>query len=154
MKPLTNHRSGTRGVAAVEFGILLMPLLMVIFGATELGRAIYTYNTLDKTIRDAARHLSQHSPGDANIATQARCLAVHGNTACTGPTLAPDLSTSDIDICDALSCPGTHANWSYGLGTMNLVTVSIEGYSFNSVVEFVIPSLNFNNISTTMRGQL
>jgi len=154
MKPLTTHRSGTRGVAAVEFGFLLMPLLMVVFGATELGRAIYTYNTLDKTIRDAARHLSQHSPGDVNIATQARCLAVHGNTTCTGPALAPGLTTGDVDICDATSCPGTHANQSYGLGTMNLVTVSIDGYAFNSVVEFVVPSLNFNNISTTMRAQL
>jgi Flp pilus assembly protein TadG len=154
MKRHLPHRSGSRGVAAVEFGFLLMPLLMVVFGATELGRAIYTYNTLDKTIRDAARHLSQHSPGDANIAAQARCLAVHGNTTCAGPVLAPGLATGDIDICDASSCPGTHANWSYGPGVMNLVTVSIDGYSFNSVVEFVIPSLNFNNISTTMRGQL
>ena len=57
----------SRGVAAVEFGLLITPMVLMLFGATEFGRAIYTYNTLDKTVRDAVRHLSQHGPGDATI---------------------------------------------------------------------------------------
>jgi len=76
MTASSRSRSRQRGVAAVELGLLLTPLVVMIFGTTELGRAIYSYNTLDKTVRDAARHLSQHGPGDAAIATQARCLAV------------------------------------------------------------------------------
>ncbi len=143
-----------RGVAAIELAFLLVPLLLMIFGTTELGRAIYSYNTLDKTVRDAARHLSQHGPAEATIATQARCLAVYGNTGCSGTPVLSGLTTDNVYICDAVSCPTTHATEPTGLGTINLVTVGISGYVFNSAVEFVIPSLTFNNISVTMRGQL
>ena len=71
--------SRPRGVAAVEFALLLTPLILLVFGTTELGRAIYSYDTLDKTVRDAARHLSQHGPGDATAAAEARCLAAYGS---------------------------------------------------------------------------
>lgn len=151
--PIALH-SPARGVAAVEFALLLTPLILMIFGITELGRAIYSYNTLDKTVRNAGRHLSQRGPGDATSATEARCLAVFGATDCSGSPVAPGLSTGMVTICDATVCPGTHANLSTGLGSVNLVTVSIQGYPYNSLVEFVIPDLTFNNISFTMRSQL
>jgi Flp pilus assembly protein TadG len=149
-----DRRHRHRGVAAVEFALLLTPMILMIFGATEFGRAIYTYNTLDKTVRDAVRHLSQHGPGDGAIQAQARCLAVFGNTNCSGTAIAPGLDTGAVTLCDAISCPGTHAAQPTGSGAVNLVTVTIVGYSYNSVVEFVMPDLNFNNISATMRAQL
>lgn len=143
-----------RGVATVELALLLTPLLLMIFGTTELGRAIYSYNTLDKTVRDAGRHLSQHGPGDTTIAAEARCLAVTGTTDCSLPPVAPGLTTSMVSICDASLCAGTHANLSTGLGSVNMVTVSIQNYPYNSLVDFVIPDMTFNNISFTMRAQL
>ena len=150
-----------RGVAAVEMGLLLGPLVLLLFGATELGRAIFSYNMLDKTVRDAARHLSQHGPGDPDIAAQAVCLAVYGDAAvstlgtCTGTTpVAPGLTASNIVTCDALSCASTHAGFPTGLGTINLVSVRVQGYSFSSLVSFVVPSMTFNNIEVTMRAQL
>ena len=154
MNKLTLHSSLQRGVAAVEFALLLTPLVLMIFGTTELGRAIYSYNTLDKTVRDASRHLSQHGPGDATVAAEARCLAVYGNQDCSGSTVAPGLTTAMVSICDASLCPGTHANQLTGLGSINLVTVGIQSYAFNSVVEFVIPDMTFNHISVTLRAQL
>ena len=147
-------RRDQRGAAAVEFALLLTPLVVMLFGTTELGRAIYTYNTLDKTVRDAARHLSQHGPGDVAVQTEARCLAVYGNESCSGPALAPGLTTAAVQICDALSCPGTHAAQPTGLGSVNLVTVGIQGYAYNSLVEFVVPDMTFNNIAATLRAQL
>jgi Flp pilus assembly protein TadG len=143
-----------RGVAAVEFALLLPVLLAMIFGTTELGRAIYTYNTLDKAVRDAARHLSQHGPGDPLIIQQARCLAVYGNTGCSGSPLAPGLSTAAVQVCDALSCPATHAAQATGLGAVSLVTVTITGYAFGSAVAFVVPDMSFNDISATLRSAL
>jgi Flp pilus assembly protein TadG len=144
----------SRGVAAVEFALLLTPMIVMLFGATEFGRAIYTYNTLDKTVRDAVRHMSQHGPGDAVIQAEARCLAVYGNTSCAGNALAPGLTTGQVALCDALSCAGTHAAQPTGSGAVNLVTVTITDYAYSSMVEFVMPSMNFNNISATMRAQL
>jgi len=146
--------SRMRGVAAVELALLLTPLVLMVFGTTELGRAIYSYNTLDKAVRDAARHLSQHGPGDATIAAEARCLAVTGTTDCSGAALVPGLTSAMVTICDASLCPSTHANQLTGLGSVNLVTAGILNYPFNSVVTFVIPNMNFNNISVTLRAQL
>ena len=149
-----DHRHAPRGVAAVELALLLAPLLVMLFGVTELGRAIYTYNTLDKTVRDAARLLSQHGPGDALIAAEARCLAVYGNTDCTGTVLATGLSPQQVVICDAVACPTTHAAQSTGLGAVNLVTLGISGYAWSSAVTWVVPDLRFNTISVTLRAQL
>ena len=59
-----------------------------------------------------------------------------------------------VVLCDASLCAGTHANQSTGLGSVNLVTVSIQGYAYNSLVQFVIPNMTFNSISATMRAQL
>jgi len=143
-----------RGVAAVEFALLLPVMLALAFGASELGRAIYTYNTLDKAVRDGVRHLSQHGPGDATITSEARCLAVFGNLNCTGTALAPGLTTGAVTVCDSVSCPLTHLAQPTGSGVRNLVTLSITGYAFNSAVTYVIPNLNFNNISVTMAAQL
>jgi len=148
------QRTRMRGAAAVELALLLAPLVAMIFGTTELGRAIYTYNTLDKTVRDAARHLSQHGPGDATVAAEARCLAVTGTTDCSGAPVAPGLTTAMVTICDATLCPATHKNQLTGLGSVNLVTAGIASYPFTSVVTLVVPSMNFNAISTTLRAQL
>jgi Flp pilus assembly protein TadG len=148
------RRARSRGVAAVELGLLMTPLLLLVFGASELGRAVFSYNMLDKSVRDAARHLSQHGPGDATIAAQARCLAVYATTDCSGTALLPGLTTAMVSICDASLCPATNANQLTGSGTVNLVTASINSYPYTSVVGFVIPSMNFNTITVTMRAQL
>ena len=153
-RPYRRSKRPNCGVAAVELGLLITPMVLMLFGATEFGRAIYTYNTLDKTVRDAVRHLSQHGPGDTAIQTQARCLAVHGNTGCSGNVIAPGLTTGQITLCDAVSCAGTHASQGTGSGVVNLVSATVVGYAYTSLVPLVMPSLNFNNISVTMRAQL
>ena len=137
--------------------MLLTPLVFMLFGATELGRAVYTYNVLDKTVRDAARHLSQHGPGETTIATEAICLAVYGTTDCSGTVVAKGLTTSMVMVCDATQvspCTSTYANQSTGSGSINLVSVSITGYAFKSLAAFVIKDMTFKTISVTMRGQL
>lgn len=149
--------SRQRGVAAVELAVLLTPLVLMLFGATELGRAVYTYNVLDKTVRDAARHLSQHAAGDTTIAAEATCLAVYGTTDCTGTVVATGLTKSMVTVCDATQvspCTTTYANQATGSGSVNLVSVTITGYAFKSLAAFVIPNISFKPVSVTMRGQL
>ncbi len=147
-------RRWSRGVAAVELGLLMTPMILMMFGATEFGRAVYTYNTLAKAVRDAARHLSQHGPGDTTIQNEARCLAVYGNSTCSGSALAPGLTVGSITLCDAQSCPGSHAAQGTGSGVVNLVSATVVNYTYSSLVQLVMPNLNFNNISATMRAQL
>lgn len=154
MKQTGTHK-GQRGVAAVELGFLLVPLVLLAFGITEYGRAIYTYNTLVKSVRDAARHLTSQTPGDANAHADAACMAAFGNPGCTAPALAPGLTTAMVQTCDAVrTCAGIDTATATGSGTINLVVVRITGYPFDSMVEFVMPDIAFNNIAVTMRSQL
>lgn len=142
-----------RGVAAVELGLILIPLVLLAFGITEFGRAIYQYNSLTKATRDATRFLSAQGAGDANDISAAKCLAVYGNKTCTSPVLVPNLTTAMVSVCDSSNCPN-HQNQATGSGVINLITVTVNGYPFNSLVPFVVPSITFGPVSTTMRQVL
>lgn len=138
------------GVAAIEMALLLPLLLLLSFGVTELGRAMYQYNTLAKAVRDGARHLSQYAPGDVGRANEARSLVVCGATTCENrPPLVPGMSTSYVQVHDRLSNSGYNLQ-STGRGTVNLVRVEVTGFTFRSVVPSFIPSVIFSPIHATM----
>jgi Flp pilus assembly protein TadG len=145
------------GIALVEFAITASLLLLITFGITEFGRAIYQYNTLAKAVRDATRYLSTKAPGDADAIDQATCMAVHGNPTCTGGPLAPGLTAEMVVVCDSLSCPATHQAQG-AAPVMNLVTVTIGSadtpYPFRSAIQFVVPDFDFAPISVTMKQVL
>jgi hypothetical protein len=166
-------RKKQRGVAAVEFGILIIPLTLMLFGLTEYARAIYQYNTLAKATRDAARYLSTVTPGSGKA--MAQCLVLYGTQSTDCPdndpenpnpdALAPYATKSMVHICDAMDasyCPGKpHALVSTGSGAINLVTVTISGYRFQSLINFPLaglrvgtPDITFGDIGNTMRQAL
>lgn len=47
-----------RGVAAVEFALVLFLLMVLVSGTVEFGRTIWYYNSLTKATRDGARLMS------------------------------------------------------------------------------------------------
>ncbi len=160
-----------RGAVAVELALLLIPMLMLALGAAEFGRALYQYNTLVKATRDAVRHLSQINPtatGYSQAKTEAKCLAVYGNTACSGNPLAPGLTTDLIFICDRQNTESgcksidNYANVATGSAlapgpTINLVEVGIAGYTFNFILDPRTfwgggeDSITFGDITAAMR---
>lgn len=148
-----------RGVVAVEFALLIIPMLLMVFGVAEYGRAMYQYNTLVKATRDGARYLTTQAAGSG--VNTAKCLVVYGQAVCSGPKVVGNLTTSMVSVCDSVSCPSTHAAVATGSGVVNLVTVVISGYQFESAVSFNIggltiglPNITFGDISTTMRQVL
>ncbi len=170
-----SSRRCMRGVATVEFALVLIPLLIIVTGIAEFGRAIYQYEALTKATRDAARYLSTYLPTDpAYPVAQAQCLVVYGSTTCgtQGTELAPGLTTSMVVICDSAhtaSCSdasdpaqfanvptydtnnGT-ANPSYLSGSISLVEVKIKGYPYQPTPAFfTLPPITFSNIVTVMR---
>lgn len=132
----------SRGVAAVEMAILLVPLVIMTFGMVELGRAFYYYNGLVKSTREASRYLSMYSRGTNEA--QARCLAVHGNTNCAGDPVVPGLQTGMVKIGYELAVPT-------GYGSIDMVTVRIEGFPFTTLTAMPIDAMTFGAISSSMR---
>ena len=145
-----------KGVAIVEFALVLPFLLLLTFITTEFGRAIWEYNTLTKSVRDASRYLSLQQPG--THITQARNLMVYGNVAGTGSPLAMGLTIANVsptaddpDDCCTWQTAGSNP-------VINTVTVRIQRYSFNSLFTSVfglpLGDLAFPDITATMRSYL
>lgn len=155
--PLRNPKSGMpktmRGAVAVEFAILLIPLLLLVLGAAEFGRVLYQYNTLVKSVRDSVRHLSHLNPTSSDYPDtqiEAKCLAVYGNTGCSGDTLLPGLTASMVSINPIVTTTSTGAS-------ITLVEVRITGYTFNFLLDPRTltgggdESITFGDIHATMR---
>lgn len=96
------------GVAMVEFAIMLPMLLLLLFGVTELGRALYQQNTLYKSVAVGARYLARTSETlddedgcsaggtwNDNLTT-AENLIIYGNTTGAGTPLLPYLDDEDV----------------------------------------------------------
>jgi hypothetical protein len=77
MKKLRNKLHKQRGLAAIEFTLVLPFLLLLIFACAEFGRLLYHYSALNKTVRDASRYLSSNViHGDnGNVAIKATVSA-------------------------------------------------------------------------------
>lgn len=154
MKTLRNRRR-IAGAAAVEAALLLVPLVLLALGIAEYGRAFFQYDTLAKSARDATRYLTTLPAGTGYA--EARCLAVTGTTDCSAAPLAAGLTTTQVQICDMTNCPATHSavpangNGGPATGAMNLVTVTINGYTSQNFLPWPFPSVTFDPISNTMR---
>jgi Flp pilus assembly protein TadG len=137
-----------KGVALVEFALVLPFLLVLSIMTAEFGRAIWEYNTLTKSVRDGARYLAIQTPGTK--ITQARNLIVYGNLSGTGAPLARGLSAANVP----------DPTWqTAGTGpVINTVTVRISGYTFSpmfaSAFGASFGSVTFSDITATMRSYL
>jgi hypothetical protein len=182
MRGRTIHRKPRResGAALVELAFVLTLLLTLFGGMVELGRAIYQYETLTKSARNAARYLSQYSPLDAAAypLASAKCLAVYGNTGCTGSALVPGLSATNVVVCDRKDysgcvrpgvCDGSsssvcpylgyltydasdNANTGPLVGSIRFVQVKITGFAYSPIQSFFpFVGVTFGDVSVLMR---
>jgi Flp pilus assembly protein TadG len=101
-------RDRCRGLAIVEFVIVVPICLMLVIATAELGRAFLQYNTLTLAVRDGVRHLAGHalfgSTGTINITNglqqQTQNLVVYGNIWGTGSPMLPGLTLADVTVAD------------------------------------------------------
>jgi Flp pilus assembly protein TadG len=107
MRSLTMHQPRyMRGIATVELAIALPVLLLLLTATVEVGRLLSEYDTLTKSVRNAARYLAanalQGTTGVVSITPQVQGatanLAVTGNVNGTGPALLPGLVSANISV--------------------------------------------------------
>jgi len=98
----------SKGVAIIEFIIVLPIWLILIMATAEFGRAFLQYNTLTKSVRDGVRYVAANalvgSTGvvsiNGTVMAQAQNLVVYGNTAGTGSAILPGLTTGAVTVAN------------------------------------------------------
>ncbi|MGE8318250.1 MAG: TadE/TadG family type IV pilus assembly protein [Comamonas sp.] len=137
-----------QGAALVELALTIPFMLLLSMIVIEFGRALYEYNTVTKSVRDAVRYLSVQTPN--TLCDNAKNLVVYGTTSAGSTPLAPGLKTS------AVSCSWQTAGT---FPLINTVTVTVTGYRFTSMVSNVFGNqlasgggITFGSIAATMRA--
>ncbi|MFH7325986.1 TadE/TadG family type IV pilus assembly protein [Desulfurivibrio sp. C05AmB] len=108
-----------RGAAMVEFAIVLVLLVLIVFGITELGRALYQQNSLTKAVNAGSRYIARQYdllyPADAandqcfpkdsvrwnQVKIDARNLIICGQLECDGAD--PVVPGLDLDPEDKIT---------------------------------------------------
>jgi Flp pilus assembly protein TadG len=85
---------GERGASAVEFGLIIPILLILVLGIVEFGHAFQVQGTLSAAAREGARAMAlRNSQSDARAAVRDAASALN-----------PDVTDAQISITPA-SCP-------------------------------------------------
>jgi Flp pilus assembly protein TadG len=148
MKRVLGHtvrrRHGTRGQALVEFAIVMPIIVVVVLGLLDLGRAVYAYNTLAQSSRQAARTAIVNQ---VTADVKAQAIA-------SGATLG--LTSSDVDVCFKTAastqnscssatndCPAATRS----IGCLAIVRTHISYAPMTPVVALLMSTINLSSTS-------
>lgn len=130
------RRDRQKGVAVVEFTIVLPILLVLILVVAELGRAFLQFNALTRAVRDSAKYVSANAingttgvvdvSATAPVYSEAQHLVVFGHVGNSGTPLLPGLVPGNVTIAN----PG---------GTTD-ITVNVS-YTYQPMLGAVLPGL-------------
>jgi Flp pilus assembly protein TadG len=116
-----------RGVAVVEFALLLFLLLIFVAGIVEFGRAFWYFDALTKATRDGARYLSMSRVSTTvalDSAFENNAIAMVKNT--VDMARVPGFLAADVTVtCDYDVGTGTGTDCSTTDYIPDYVTVSI-----------------------------
>lgn len=95
-----------RGVALVEFTLVLPMLLLLLLSLGEFGRMLYQYNVLLQASRDAGRFVASQAWNStlgavslsSTLQTQTKNVAVYGVPANTGTAVVSGLTTANVAV--------------------------------------------------------
>jgi Flp pilus assembly protein TadG len=80
-------RTRRRGQALVEFAMIMPLILVIVLGLLDLGRAVFSYNTLSQAARSGSR-VAMVDQNPARVRTKAIASAA-----------SLGLATSNVDVC-------------------------------------------------------
>ncbi len=112
-------RHARQGVAAVEFVLILPLLALMLFGTIDLGRLLFDYQAVSKSVRDATRYLTRIPEATLGLTcagvtgagpiAEARNLALRGTIDTTDPYLL-GYWTDVTSVTVSSSCVANTAN--------------------------------------------
>jgi Flp pilus assembly protein TadG len=94
-------RRRNRGQALVEFALVSPVLISFLFATMQFGYAFYTYNNLEKAVRDGCRYASTRTyAGEAAYSSDVRNVVVYGqpNPPAGANPLVHGLTTAAVSV--------------------------------------------------------
>lgn len=136
-----------KGMYTVEFAIVGAALFLIVFGAIEVARALFAYNTIAEATRRGARVAAVCSAGNVATAKRAAVFSIAGGGGSDASPILNGLSVSNVDV-KYLGADGlTEATG----GDIKYVRVSITGYQHELLIPFVgrtLPATVFTSSTT------
>jgi Flp pilus assembly protein TadG len=130
----------------IEFALVSPLLLALLLGTLQFGYSFYTYNNLQKAVRDGARYAASHEYPSKTFTNDVTNVVVCGNAA--GPCAHPVVSGLNSGQVGVSVTPAS--------GVPSVVTVKIKTYplpgTFGSVTLINKPSCSFRFIGRYSPG--
>jgi len=123
--------TGQRGVTTVEFAILGLLLLVVVFAIIEFGRLIFTLNVLQEAARRGARVAAVCAVDSGGVTKAALRIA-----------RLPGLSSSNVDV-----------QYIGEGGVIRFVRVNVSGYQFRIYLPLVDREFELPAFSSTLPAE-
>lgn len=139
-----------RGVAAVEFGIVLVFLILVVAGIVEFGRAFWYYDALSKATRDGARILSLADRASFSTGSFVNDAKTHVASSANAANLNPPLAFDQVSV-SCLDASFGEIGCGSGADAPANIRVAITGYTIDigGMIPFLSPT---GGASTTFSG--
>ncbi len=125
---MSARRRTRGGNAMIEFALSFTFLFSALAGAFQFGHSYQLYNTLECSVRNAARYASLRAYDSSTTTPSAGFLAavqnmaVYGDPVTVGQAVVPGLGTANISL-----------TVTFDHGTPYQVTVAVTGYTIDAV---------------------
>jgi Flp pilus assembly protein TadG len=134
-----------RGIAVVEFAIIGVLLMIVIFGVIETGRALFIVNTLTEATRRGAR-MATVCPVNDSMAAR---VAVFDNGG-GGSAVVHGLTTANVVVEYLNTAGNVIADPANNFSSIRYVRVRIVNFTQSFIIPFIMPSVSLAGFSTTL----
>ena len=136
-----------KGQSLVEMALVCLIFFFLLFGILEFGRALWTYNTIVQSTREAARWavVNVANAADSTDINRARNIVIYGYPdVSSGAPLLPGLASATVTV--AIQPLQTDPS---GTAINEKITVSVSNYQFQFIVP-IAPTITIPAFETTL----
>ena len=149
---MPNRTGKQRGSTIIEFTLVGIPLVFVLFSTVEMARGMWSYETLAHALKDATRYASTHGNGCTNLSNA--CAIEVADVARRIQSSGAGLDPSKVSFtltdnggsvsCSTLtSCLSNSTSWPTTLGGVQGSNLTVTGtYQFQSVIAMFWPGVS------------
>jgi Flp pilus assembly protein TadG len=130
MKLKKRTEKSEKGQTLVEFAMVTLVFFVLVFGITEFGRALWTWNTIVQATRAGARYAVVETPTSDDMQIKKVVAYNDPNASSSSTPVVPGLTETNVTI-QYLNNDGSVAS---NKNVADLIAVSVTGYQFSFLV--------------------